>query len=50
LAGYWEELGIISIAANSPEAKGRIERLWGIFQDRLASEFETSWNENNRRS
>ena len=33
-----EELGIISIAANSPEAKGRIERLWGTFQDRLVSE------------
>lgn len=33
-----EELGIISIAANSPEAKGRIERLWGTFQDRLTSE------------
>ena len=33
-----EELGIISITANSPEAKGRIERLWGTFQDRLVSE------------
>jgi transposase len=33
-----EELGIISISANSPEAKGRIERLWGTFQDRLTSE------------
>ncbi|MFZ0034658.1 MAG: ISNCY family transposase [Sedimentisphaerales bacterium] len=33
-----QELGIISIAANSPEAKGRIERLWGTFQDRLVSE------------
>ena len=33
-----EELGITSISANSPEAKGRIERLWGTFQDRLVSE------------
>jgi len=33
-----EELGIISITALSPQAKGRIERLWGTFQDRLKSE------------
>ena len=33
-----DELGIESIAANSPQAKGRIERLWGTFQDRLTSE------------
>ncbi len=33
-----EELGITSISANSPQAKGRIERLWGTFQDRLTSE------------
>ena len=33
-----EELGIESIAAHSPQAKGRIERLWGTFQDRLTSE------------
>ena len=26
------------ILANSPQAKGRIERLWGTFQDRLVSE------------
>jgi hypothetical protein len=32
------ELGINSIAANSPQAKGRIERLWKTFQDRLTSE------------
>lgn len=32
------ELGIISIAARSPQAKGRIERLWGTFQDRLVTE------------
>lgn len=33
-----QELGIDSIAAHSPEAKGRIERLWGTFQDRLVAE------------
>lgn len=33
-----EELGIESIPAHSPQAKGRIERLWGTFQDRLTSE------------
>jgi hypothetical protein len=33
-----EELGITSIRALSPQAKGRIERLWGTFQDRLVSE------------
>ena len=33
-----EELGIASIAARSPQAKGRIERLWGTFQDRLVAE------------
>jgi len=33
-----EELGITSIPALSPQAKGRIERLWGTFQDRLVSE------------
>lgn len=33
-----EELGIASISARSPQAKGRIERLWGTFQDRLVSE------------
>lgn len=33
-----EELGIASIPARSPQAKGRIERLWGTFQDRLTSE------------
>jgi len=33
-----EELGITSIASLSPQARGRIERLWGTFQDRLVSE------------
>jgi len=32
------ELDINSIAARSPQAKGRIERLWGTFQDRLVVE------------
>lgn len=32
------ELGITSIQAGSPQAKGRIERAWGTFQDRLVSE------------
>ena len=32
------ELGITSIAARSPQAKGRIERAWGTFQDRLVTE------------
>src|SRR5712691_1529158 len=33
-----QQLGISFIAANSPQAKGRIERLWGVLQDRLTSE------------
>ena len=32
------ELGIESIPAASPQAKGRIERLWGTWQDRLVVE------------
>jgi hypothetical protein len=32
------ELGIGSIPARSPQAKGRIERLWGTLQDRLVPE------------
>jgi hypothetical protein len=28
-----EQLGITYIAAQSPQAKGRIERLWGTFQE-----------------
>jgi len=34
----WEELGINVLYAESPQGKGRIERLWGTFQDRLISE------------
>ncbi len=33
-----EELGIRYIAAGSPEAKGRIERLWRTLQDRMLKE------------
>jgi hypothetical protein len=32
------ELGVVSIAAHSPQAKGRVERLWGTLQDRLVKE------------
>jgi len=34
------ELGVKIIAARSPQAKGRIERLWGTLQSRLPVEFE----------
>jgi len=34
------ELGITLIAARSPQAKGRIERLWGTLQSRLPVEFK----------
>ena len=33
-----QQLGITYIPAQSPQAKGRIERLWGVLQDRLTSE------------
>ncbi|MFH1772108.1 MAG: ISNCY family transposase [Candidatus Omnitrophota bacterium] len=33
-----EELGVEVIYANSAQAKGRVERAWGTFQDRLCSE------------
>ena len=33
-----KELGVEMIYANSPQAKGRVERAWGTFQDRLCSE------------
>lgn len=32
------ELGVESIAAQSPQAKGRVERLWGTLQNRLVKE------------
>ena len=33
-----KELDIALVLAHTPQAKGRIERLWGTFQDRLVSE------------
>lgn len=33
-----KELGVTIIPANSPQAKGRIERFWGFSQDRLVVE------------
>jgi transposase len=33
-----QDLGVGYIAAHSPQAKGRIERLWATLQDRLVSE------------
>jgi transposase len=33
-----EQLGITLLTARSPQAKGRIERLWGTLQDRLVLE------------
>jgi len=35
-----EELGITAIPAYSPQAKGRIERSFGVLQDRLIAELE----------
>ena len=32
------ELDIHSVSAQTPQAKGRVERLWGTFQDRLVAE------------
>ena len=37
-----DELGIRLIFANSPEAKGRIERAWRTFQDRLIPELRVN--------
>jgi len=34
-----DTLGVRMIPAGSPQAKGRIERLWGTLQDRLIQEF-----------
>ena len=38
LGRTFRELGIGSVKARSPQAKGRIERLWGTLQDRLVAE------------
>jgi transposase len=40
------ELGITSIPSYSPQARGRIERLWGTFQDRLVSELRLAGAQN----
>lgn len=37
-----EELGIEAIPAGSPQAKGRVERLWKTLQDRLTKELRLS--------
>src|SRR5207247_6975021 len=38
LGRAFAECGIELILANSPQAKGRVERLFGTFQDRLVGE------------
>ena len=38
LGRAFAELDVELILANSPQAKGRIERVWGTFQDRLVAE------------
>ena len=43
-----EELGIVSIPSLSPQARGRIERLWGTFQDRLVSELRIAGASNKK--
>jgi hypothetical protein len=35
-----DRLGINLIGAHSPQAKGRVERLWGTLQDRLPTHFK----------
>jgi transposase len=37
-----DEMNITSIRSRSPQARGRIERLWGTFQDRLVSHLRLS--------
>lgn len=37
-----QQLGVATIVARSPQAKGRIERLWRTFQDRLVSELRVA--------
>lgn len=41
-----KNLGIESIASHSPQGKGRIERLFGTFQDRLVNELRLAGIEN----
>src|SRR5439155_4951735 len=37
-----QDLGIAYVQARSPQAKGRVERLWGTLQDRLVSELRVA--------
>jgi len=41
-----DELGISIIKAHSPQAKGRIERQWGMLQDRLVAELRLAGAKN----
>jgi transposase len=45
-----EELGIEIIKAWSPQAKGRVERLWGTLQDRLVVELRLAGSRSQRES
>ena len=45
-----DELGIKIIKAYSPQAKGRIERLWGTFQDRLIAEMRLAGIKNKEKA
>lgn len=40
------DIGVSLIFAKSPQGKGRVERLWGTFQDRLISEFRLAGAKN----
>lgn len=44
------ELGIEVIYAHSPQAKGRVERLWETFQDRLVSELRLAGASNQQQA
>jgi transposase len=41
-----KELGVKVIPAFSPQAKGRVERMWGVFQDRLVVELRLAGAKN----
>ena len=43
-----KELGITQVFAHSPEAKGRVERTNGTFQDRLVSGTTSSWSQHHK--
>lgn len=44
------ELGVTLIPAYSSQAKGRVERLWGTFQDRLVSELRLAKADNKQKA